>query len=82
MLHMPDEHVDQSPGADGVSAGGANFGEGRGAHILDGECVCAAQKGKFVEQIGKGEFICFGFADVVILLKAGEGSLILSGNSQ
>ena len=42
VIHMTDEHVDQGPGTNRVSAGSAKTVHGLIRHILDSEYVGAA----------------------------------------
>ena len=51
MVYMTDEHVDQCPRADSISAGGAAPKCGLVAHVVDRKDVCAAQVFEFLNQI-------------------------------
>ena len=78
MFHMTDQHVDQSPGADRCSAGGTQPEGGLIADVIDEDNVCAAQKFKLIDQITEREIIKPCFADIMLLLKAWEWSLVIA----
>ena len=82
MVHMTDEHVDQSPRADGVFAGCANPKRGLIRHVADEEDVGAALMLKFLNQILKGLGVESRLAHKIILLKTRQRSRISATNSK
>ena len=71
MIHVTDQHVDQSSSADRRAAGCANSQCGFVAHVVYGEDVCESQIFKLLNQIFQWVIIKARLADVIILLEAG-----------
>ena len=78
VLYVADQHVDQCPRADGHSAGCAEPRDRFVAHVLYGENISAAQEFKLADQIIECRVVKPSFADIILLLKAWQRSLVIA----